>query len=47
MKQFTFKMDNGDTFLCIAQDFRSACLLFDQNQMGFKPQDILEIVERG
>ena len=40
-------MDNGDTFLCIAKDFRSACLLFDQNQMGFKPQDILEIVERG
>ena len=46
MKQFTFKMDDGGIFLCIAQDFKSACLLFDQNQMGFQPQDILEIVEK-
>jgi hypothetical protein len=46
MKQFTFKMDSGDVFLCIAQDFRAACLLFDKNQMGFLPQDILEIVEK-
>jgi hypothetical protein len=46
MKRFTFKMDSGDAFLCIAKDFKSACLLFDQNQMGFRPEDILEIIER-
>jgi hypothetical protein len=46
MKRFTFRMDSGDAFLYIAQDFKSACLLFDQNQMGFQPQDILEIIER-
>jgi len=39
-------MDDGGIFHCIAQDFRSACLLFDQNQMGFTAQDILEIVEK-
>jgi len=46
VKQFTFKMDDGGIFLCIARDFRSACLLFDQNQMGFTAQDILEILEK-
>ena len=39
-------MEDGGVFLCIAKDFCGACLLFDQNQMGFKPQDILEIVEK-
>jgi len=44
MKRFKFTMDTGESFLCIARDFRSACVLFDQ--AGLDPQQIAAIEER-
>jgi len=45
MKRFVFKMECGGIFDCIARNFEVACIRFEQNQMGFKPQDILEVRE--
>jgi hypothetical protein len=45
MKRFVFKMDCGGVFDCIARNFEVACIRFEQNQMGFKPQDIREVRE--
>lgn len=44
MKRFKFIMDDATEFDCIAQDFRSACILFDQ--AGLDPRDIAAIEER-
>ena len=38
-------MDCGGVFDCIARNFEVACIRFEQNQMGFKPQDIREVRE--
>lgn len=44
MKRFKFVMDDRSEFDCIAEDFRSACILFDQ--AGLDPRDIAAIEER-
>lgn len=44
MKRFKFIMDDRQEFLCLARDFRSACLLFDQ--AGWDPRQIAAIEER-
>lgn len=44
MKRFKFNMEDGDTFNCIARDFRTACLLFDS--AGYDPRQIDSIEER-
>ena len=44
MKRFKFIMDDGSTVDCIAKDFRSACLQFDQ--YGYDPRTIAAIEER-
>ena len=43
MKRFRFVMDDQTQFDCIAQDFQSACVLFDQ--AGLDPQLIAAIEE--
>jgi len=45
MKRFVFKMDCGGIFDCIARNFEVACIRFEQNQMGFKPENIREVCE--
>ena len=44
MKRFKFNMEDGVAFNCIAADFRSACLLFDQ--AGYDPRRIDSVEER-
>ena len=44
LKRFKFNMEDGGAFNCIAQDFRTACLLFDQ--AGYDPRQIDSIEER-
>lgn len=44
MKRFKFIMDSGDTFDCIALDFRAACETFDHS--GLDPRDILAVEEK-
>ena len=44
MKRFKFIMDGGDTFDCIALDFRAACETFDHS--GLDPRNILAVEER-
>lgn len=43
MKRFRFIMDDGSQHDVIAEDFRSACITFDQ--LGLKPEDITAIQE--
>ena len=45
MKRFVFKMECGGIFDCIARNFEVACIRFEQNQLGFRPQDILTVQE--
>lgn len=44
MKRFKFVMDDGTSVDILAQDFRSAGLIFDQ--MGLDPREIWAVEER-
>ena len=43
MKRFKFVMDDRTEFLCLARDFQSACVLFDQ--AGLDPRLIWAVEE--